>query len=65
MKPLNVNQCVRDNDGLYRVSGNFTADEILEIASGIALQALMGREEAVLTDTRYSRQLFSQLVGKS
>ncbi|WMP17298.1 RadC family protein [Thiothrix lacustris] len=50
MKPMNVNQCVRDNDGLYRVSGNFTADEILEIASGIALQALMGREGVVLTE---------------
>jgi hypothetical protein len=42
------NQCVMEASGMYRVSGLFSADDLMGIASGIAVQALNQRKDLKL-----------------
>ncbi|MDQ5767942.1 RadC family protein [Thiothrix subterranea] len=58
-----MTQFVLEDSGKYRIHGEFTADEILEAASGIALQALSSREGLCLTDPDVVRHYLCNWLG--
>lgn len=58
-----VPRLVMEVGGLYRVSGLFSADEIMEMASGIALQSLLSREELQLSDPAVVRNYLCTWLG--
>lgn len=58
-----IPRMVMESGGLYRVSGLFSTDEILEMASGIALQALVSREDLQLDDPANVRDYLCNWLG--
>lgn len=58
-----IPRMVMEAGGLYRVSGLFNADEILAMASGIALQALVSREGLQLDDPALVRDYLCAWLG--
>ena len=57
------NQCVMEAGGMYRVSGLFSADDLMGIASGIALQALNQRKDMNLADPDAVRAYLLSWLG--